>query len=115
MAPSEPGSAPEPKSWLDFWDRSHRIYVNDRHLQVHCRRVSDDILSLAPAATDAVLDYGCGDALDAARVADCVRRLYLYDAAPEVRARLVRRFADHERIEVLDDAGLGDAWCPLGS
>lgn len=109
MAPSEPGSAPEPKSWLDFWDRSHRIYVNDRHLQVHCRRVSDDILSLAPSPGDAVLDYGCGDALDAARVADRVRRLYLYDAAPEVRARLVRRFADHERIEVLDDAGLGDA------
>ncbi|NJN19245.1 MAG: hypothetical protein HC822_24830, partial [Oscillochloris sp.] len=35
-------------------------------------------------------------------------RLYLYDAAPEVRARLIRRFAEHERIEVLDDAGLAD-------
>lgn len=108
MAPSESGPAPEPKSWLDFWDRSHRIYVNDRHLQVHCRLVADDILSLSPAAGDAVLDYGCGDALEAARVAERVRRLYLYDAAPEVRARLTRRFADNARIEVLDDSGLAD-------
>lgn len=108
MASPESGPGPEPKSWLDFWDRSHRIYVNDRHLAVHCRRVADDILSLAPGPGDAVLDYGCGDALEAARVADRVGRLYLYDAAPEVRARLTRRFGDHQRVEVLDDAGLAD-------
>lgn len=108
MAPPESGPGPEPKSWLDFWDRSHRIYVNDRHLQVHCRRVADDILTLEPGPTDAVLDYGCGDALDAARVADRAGRLYLYDAAPEVRTRLTKRFAAHERIEVTDDAGLAD-------
>ena len=108
MASSGSGPRPDVKSWLDFWDRSHRIYVNDRHLRVHCRCVADDILSLGPDQGDAVLDYGCGDALDAARVADRVRRLYLYDAAPEVRARLIRRFAEHERIEVLDDAGLAD-------
>ncbi len=108
MAPAESGPGPEPKSWLDFWDRSHRIYVNDRHLEVHCRRVADDILSLAPGSGDTVLDYGCGDALDAARVADRVGRLYLYDAAPEVRARLTKRFATHERIEVIDDTGLSD-------
>lgn len=106
MASSEPGARAEPKSWLDFWDRSHRIYVNDRHLQVHCRGVADDILSLAPRADAVLLDYGSGDALDAARVADRVGRLCLYDAAPEVRARLKKRFAEHRRIAILDDAAL---------
>jgi len=108
MAKPPSGSGPDVKSWLDFWDRSHRIYVNDRHLAVHCRMVADDILSLAPAPDAAVLDYGCGDALEAPRVAERVRRLYLYDAAPEVRARLARRFGEDARIAIPDDDALAD-------
>ncbi|MCC6471460.1 MAG: class I SAM-dependent methyltransferase [Alphaproteobacteria bacterium] len=94
------------KSWRDFWGRSHRIYVNDRHLAVHCRVVADDILSLDPAPDAAVLDFGCGDALDAGRVAGRVARLYLYDAVPEVRARLRRRFDGQARIAIPDDQAL---------
>jgi len=94
------------RSWLDFWERSNRIYVNDRHLTVHCRRVADDILSLAPEADAALLDHGSGDALEAHRVAERIGRLYLYDAASEVRARLERRFAGQRRIAILDDAAL---------
>jgi SAM-dependent methyltransferase len=91
-------------SWLDFWERSNRIYVNDRHLAVHCRQVADDILSLGPAPDAVLLDYGAGDALEADRVAGRLRQLHLYDAAAEVRARLSRRFAGNPRIAVLDDA-----------
>lgn len=101
------------ESWLRFWDRPHRIYVNDWHLLVHCRRVADDILSALPAESGLrVLDYGCGEALDAGRIAERVSRLFLYDAAPSVQARLRERFARVANITILDDAGLaglGDA------
>lgn len=95
------------ESWLSFWNRPHRIYVNDRHLRVHCRRVADDIVSVLPARDGLrVLDYGCGEALEAARVAARVGQLFLYDAAVSVRARLTERFAGIANITVLDEAGL---------
>jgi SAM-dependent methyltransferase len=95
------------ESWLNFWGRPHRIYVNDRHLRVHCRRVADDILSVLPASPDLrVLDYGCGEALDAARVAARVGHLFLYDAAVSVQAHLRERFSGVANITVLGDAGL---------
>ncbi len=94
-------------SWRDFWNRRNRIYVNDRHLAAHCRRVADDILSLRIPAGAAVLDYGSGEALEAGRVAAACGRLCLYDAAPATRANLARRFAGIPAIAVLDEAGLG--------
>jgi SAM-dependent methyltransferase len=88
-------------SWREFWDRPHRIYVNDRHREVHYARVADDILSELPAAPAVVLDYGCGDALDAGRVAAQCERLLLCDAAPSVRQALARRFRDNRKIAIL--------------
>lgn len=94
-------------SWLRFWDRPHRIYVNERHLNVHYARVAEDILSVLPQRAGLrVLDYGCGDALEADRIAARVGRLYLYDAAPSVRARVAARHTSVANIAVLDDAGL---------
>lgn len=94
-----------PDSWLRFWDCPHRIYVNDRHLRVHYGRIADEILSILPDRGGlTVLDFGCGEALDAARVAARVGRLYLYDAAPSVRARLQERFRDTPKITILDAA-----------
>ncbi len=92
--------------WRQFWGKSHRIYVNDRHRQVHYRQVADDMLGVLPGAGLAVLDYGCGDALDAGRVAAAVGRLYLFDAVGEVRDRVALRFGDSERIVVLGEAEL---------
>ena len=93
--------------WLAFWERANRIYVSDRHRAVHYRRVADDILSVLPARkAPAVLDYGCGEALEAARVAARTGRLYLYDAARPTRARLAERFAGVANVAVLDEAGL---------
>ena len=95
------------ESWLGFWNRPHSIYVNERHLRVHCRRVADDIISVLPAGAGlCVLDYGCGDALEAALVAARVDRLFLYDAAPSVQARLRERFTGIANLTVLDDGGL---------
>lgn len=93
-------------SWRDFWNNANSIYVNERHQRVHYRMVADDILSLVAAPDAAVLDFGCGDALDAARVGDRVGRLYLYDGAEEVRGRLSRRFGEEPTIHILDDEAL---------
>jgi hypothetical protein len=87
--------------WRDFWNRPHRIYVDERHRAVHYRRVADDIAAELPAAPACVLDYGCGEALEAGRVAALCDRLYLCDAAPAVRAVLAQRFADNAGIAVL--------------
>lgn len=92
--------------WRQFWGKSHRIYVNDRHRQVHYRQVADDILGVLPAPGLTVLDYGCGDALDAERVAAQVGRLYLFDAVDEVRDRLTLRFNGRRNIVVLGEAQL---------
>jgi SAM-dependent methyltransferase len=114
VAPQDDSASP----WLGFWERANRIYVSDRHRAVHYRRVADDLLSVLPPcgpkpsgggpsrAAPAVLDYGCGEALEAARVAARIGRLYLYDAARPTRARLVARFAGIANVTVLDEAGL---------
>lgn len=93
--------------WRQFWGRAHRIYVNDRHCAVHYRRVADDILSVLPdRGSVTILDYGCGDAFDAGRVAARARHLYLFDAVPEVVARLHQRFAGQPAITVLGEVEL---------
>jgi ubiquinone/menaquinone biosynthesis C-methylase UbiE len=93
--------------WRQFWGRAHRIYVNDRHRAVHYRRVAEDILLVLPERGDVtVLDYGCGDAFDAARVAARVQRLYLFDAVPEVVDRVRSRFAGERAVSVLGEAEL---------
>jgi SAM-dependent methyltransferase len=87
--------------WRAFWDGRHSIYVNDRHRIVHYTRVADDIVSVLPRADATVLDYGCGEALFAERVAERCARLHLCDAAPSVRERLAQRYAGNAKISVL--------------
>lgn len=94
-------------AWLGFWERDNPIYVSARHRAVHYARVADDILAVLPEGRDAaVLDYGCGEALEAGRVARRTARLYLYDASRPQRQRLLARFRESAAIAVLDEAGL---------
>lgn len=93
--------------WREFWGRAHRIYVNDRHRAVHYRQVADDIISVLPDRNGAtVLDYGCGDAFEAPRVAARVGRLYLFDAVPDVVQRVRARFAGEAKIAVFGETEL---------
>jgi SAM-dependent methyltransferase len=85
--------------WIAFWDSEHPIYVNARHRDVHYRTIAQDIRTHLPAGA-AVLDYGCGEALHADLIAASASALILCEAAPKVRAALVRRFADHPKIKV---------------
>lgn len=88
--------------WRSFWDGEHAIYVSERHKRLHYRAIADGILAhagLASAGPDAVLlDYACGEALEATRVAGAVGRLVLCDGAPSVVARLRARHAAEPAI-----------------
>jgi SAM-dependent methyltransferase len=75
-------------SWRDFWNGEHSIYVSLRHKQLHYRRIASDLISHIPSPDAVVLDHGCGEALDAGRVARACGKLYLCEAAPTVREKL---------------------------
>jgi len=99
-------------NWRDYWDQDTPIYTGERHKLLHYQLIANDIVGLIPSPDAAVLDYGCGEALFADKVAARCARLYLSDAAPLVRERLNERFGDNERITVLstdDVANLPDA------
>jgi SAM-dependent methyltransferase len=87
--------------WISFWDAPNAIFVNDRHLRVHCARMADDVIPLIPSPDARVLDHGCGEALCADRVAAACAQLMLCDAAPSVRARVKARFPGEAKIRVL--------------
>jgi SAM-dependent methyltransferase len=95
------GGSPLITDWLAFWDSPHSIYVCARHKDVHYRLIAKEIAALVPRADARVLDYGCGEALRADLVAAVAGELYLYEAAPGVRAGLARRFVDNPKIHVL--------------
>lgn len=88
-------------NWISFWDTQDSIYVNARHLDLHYRDVADRLLQLAPARTDNVLDFGCGEATHADRVAAQVGALWLCEAAPRVRDSLRARFGALANVKVI--------------
>jgi SAM-dependent methyltransferase len=87
--------------WLKFWDSSHSIYVNARHRDVHYRLIAQQIAALMPSPQARVLDYGCGEALHADRVAAAAAELLLAEGAPRVRAGLAARFAGNAKIRAV--------------
>jgi SAM-dependent methyltransferase len=100
-------AAPRASTWREWWNTPHSVYVSERHLRVHYAHVADAIIGSLPAGRPlAVLDYGCGEALDAPRVAAAAGTLILYDSAPRVRAALAARCGGVAGIRVADEAGL---------
>jgi len=89
------------KDWVAYYDSAHSIYVNARHRDVHYARLADAFISYIPSPSAAVLDYGCGEALHADRVADAAGRLMLAEAGPAVRGRLIERFKRNLKIMVI--------------
>ena len=88
-------------AWLAFWNGSHSIYVNARHKDVHYRLIADAIGALVPRRDARVLDYGCGEALHADRVAAVTGEVLLCEAAPRVRAGIAARFATNAKIRAI--------------
>jgi ubiquinone/menaquinone biosynthesis C-methylase UbiE len=97
------------KEWIDYYDSSHSIYVNARHRDVHFRLIADHIISHIPSPDAAVLDYSCGEALDAPRVAQACAALTLVEPAPGLRANLEKRLRANSRIRVLAPEDLANA------
>src|ERR1700732_5446069 len=91
--------------WIDYYDSTHTIYASRRHRDLHFQLVARDIVGYISSPDAVVLDYACGEALSASRVAEACGKLILAEPAPGVRGRLIARFAPNTRIRVrsLDD------------
>jgi ubiquinone/menaquinone biosynthesis C-methylase UbiE len=86
--------------WIDYYDSTHTIYVSRLHRELHFQLIAEDIVGYISSPDAVVLDYACGEALSAARVADACGKLILAEPAPGVRGRLIARFAPNTRIRV---------------
>src|SRR5258708_25155360 len=84
--------------WRSFWDSAHSIYVNARHKDVHCREIADQIAAFVPGTGARVLDYGCGEAIHADRVAAVAGGGLPCDSAPRGRAARAARGAAAPRL-----------------
>jgi ubiquinone/menaquinone biosynthesis C-methylase UbiE len=93
------------EDWIDYYDSTHTIYASRRHRDLHFQLIARDIIGYISSANAVVLDYACGEALSAARVAEACGQLILAEPAPGVRGRLIARFAPNTKIRVrsLDD------------
>ena len=89
------------KDWVAYYDSAHSIYVNAVHRDVHYAKLAEEIVRYVPSPAAAVLDYGCGEALHADRIASACAHLTLADAAPSVRAHLIERFERTPNIAVV--------------
>src|SRR6202045_5380645 len=91
--------------WIDYYDSTHTIYASKLHRALHFELIARDIIGYISSPDAVVLDYACGEALSAARVAEACGQLILAEPAPGVRGRLIARFAPDTRIRVrsLDD------------
>ncbi|WP_159005652.1 class I SAM-dependent methyltransferase [Bradyrhizobium sp. S69] len=86
--------------WIDYYDSTHTIYVSKRHRDLHFELIARDIIGYISSPDAVVLDYACGEALSAARVAEACGQLLLAEPAPGVRGRLIARFAPNTKIRV---------------
>jgi ubiquinone/menaquinone biosynthesis C-methylase UbiE len=93
--------------WIDYYDSTHTIYVSKLHRDLHFQLIAEDIIGYIPSPEAVVLDYACGEALSAAKVADACGRLILAEPAPGVRGRLISRFASNTKVQVRSLEELG--------
>ena len=86
--------------WIDYYDSTHTIYASRLHRDLHFQLIARDIIGYISSPEAVVLDYACGEALSATKVAEACGTLYLAEPAPGVRGRLIARFAPNTRIRV---------------
>lgn len=91
--------------WIDYYNSTHTIYASKLHRDLHFHLIAKDIIGYIASPDAVVLDYACGEALFAAKVAEACGKLILAEPAPGVRGRLIARFAPNTKIRVrsLDD------------
>lgn len=99
-------------SWREYWEGESAVYVSSRHKAAHYAHLADDILRVArtsnkPLLNINILDFGCGEALSAGRIADLVGQLTLNDGSENVRQQLRARFGDRPNMTVSAPEDLG--------
>lgn len=94
--------------WITYWNGTPSVYVSRRHKEAHYRAVADGIAALVEHRDAKVVDFGCGEALAADRLALHCGHLYLSDGAETVRAGLAARFANFPTISVLGETGMAE-------
>jgi ubiquinone/menaquinone biosynthesis C-methylase UbiE len=91
------------KSWYEYWNRPNGIFVSESHKRAHYQRIFSNVRPFLPRGSgSSVLDWGCGEASAAERMASECERIYLYDPADVVCTRLRQRYETHPRITILD-------------
>ncbi len=88
------------EDWIDYYDSTHTIYASKRHRDLHFELIARDIVGYISSPDATVLDYACGEALSAGKVAEACGKLILAEPAPGVRGRLIARFAPNTKIRV---------------
>ncbi len=88
-------------SWRRYWEGETPVYVNGRHKLAHYRLIANDLVSLVRRSDAHVLDYGSGEALFAADIAESCGKLYLLDGAARVRDGLRYRLGQSRKVAVL--------------
>lgn len=88
-------------NWTDYWNQDTTIYASDRHKQVHYAGIARDLISCIRSPDARVVDYGCGEALSAGRVAVACGHLYLCDSASRTRERLAARLAGVRNLSII--------------
>ncbi len=86
--------------WIEYYNSTHTIYASKLHRDLHFEIIARDIIGYIASKDAVVLDYACGEALSAAKVAEACHMLFLAEPAPGVRGRLIARFAPNTRIRV---------------
>jgi SAM-dependent methyltransferase len=95
------------KSWLEFWNAPNAIYANNRHRQAHSAKVLAGVSRFVQTGgTSIVMDWGCGEATAAGDLARRCQLLLLFEPANTTRRRLLANYADHSKIDVIDEAKL---------
>jgi SAM-dependent methyltransferase len=95
-------------SWLSYWSTPNKSYVSERHKGAHYDVVFAGVVPYLAGRCGVVLDWGCGHALAAGRIAEQCSIVFLYDAAESIRKQLHERYDGHPRIRVLDKSELDD-------
>lgn len=86
--------------WLDYWSGDISLYVSERHLAAHYRLLHDAITPHLPPAPFTLIDYGCGEALMAPRLAAKGGKVILVDEAPGRADKLAIRFSGANGVAI---------------
>ena len=91
------------KSWLEFWNLPHSIYVCDAHKREHYRQIAKDVLAVLPPSTKTLLDWGCGEALGTHDLLTRGISVFLFDKATACQRQLAERFQGEASVKILCD------------